>query len=124
MFYKKYIHDNSNIPYYQNHFDKALVANFYRFIKTIPISEIIYSFFKKYDLDIFNLNIDSNENISKLFYILKLICIANNHAYGLFYMFDDVINQKGIQHITGNFEILIMRAKKYEKIYNNLLKDC
>lgn len=39
-------------------------------------------------------------------------------------MFDDVINQKGIQHITGNFEILIMRAKKYEKIYNNLLKDC
>ena len=66
----------------------------------------------------------SNENISKLFYILKLICIANNHAYGLFYMFDDVINQKGIQHITGNFEILIMRAKKYEKIYNNLLKDC
>lgn len=124
LFYKKYIHDNSNIPYYQNHFDKALVANFYRFIKTIPISEIIYSFFKKYELDIFNLNINSNENVSKLFYILKLICISNNHAYGLFYIFDDVINQKGIQHITGNFEILIMRAKKYEKIYNNLLKDC
>ena len=27
-------------------------------------------------------------------------------------------------HELENFEILIMRAKKYEKIYNNLLKDC
>ena len=44
--------------------------------------------------------------------------------YLTFEILEYVINQKGIQHITGNFEILIMRAKKYEKIYNNLLKDC
>lgn len=123
LYHKEYFHDNNTIPYYRHHFNKSIISNFYRFLNTIPMNKEIYTFLKKHDVDIFKIDIDMDENIEKLLYILKLICISNNSSYGLFYIFDDDLNLKGIQHVVGNFEILIEHAEKYEEIYKTILDN-
>lgn len=123
LFHKEYFHNNDTIPYYKYHFTKSIVANFYRFLKSIPISKEIYIFFKKYNIDIYTFNIDNEDDINKLFYILKLICIGNNHEFGLLYIFDDNLNPKGIQHVSGNFELLINKTEEYGDLYKKILDN-
>lgn len=123
LYHKKYIHDNSTIPYYKYHFNKAIIANFYRFLKIIPISKDIYVFLKKHNINLDTMDIEKEDNINNLFYIIKLICVCNNHDFGLLYVFDDNLNPKGIQHTALNFEGLISTVEKYEEIYKKLLDN-
>ncbi|MBR1377375.1 MAG: hypothetical protein IJ565_06170 [Bacilli bacterium] len=123
LYHKEYFHDNNTIPYYKHHFNKAIISNFYRFLNTIPMEKEIYLFLKKHGVDISKTDINKDKDIEKLLYVLKLICIANNSSFGLFYIFDDDLNLKGIQHVVGNFEILIEHAKEYEDVYKTILDN-
>lgn len=121
LFHKEYIHDNNTIPYYKYHFNRAIVSNFYRFLKTIPITEEIYTFLKRHNIDLESISLDNKKDINSLFNILRLICICNNHDFGLLYIFDYKYNPKGIHHISGNFEGLIDRVNDNEEIYLRII---
>lgn len=121
LFHKEYIHDNNTIPYYKYHFNRAIVSNFYRFLRTIPISEEIYTFLKKHEINLENFTLNNENDINTLFNVLRLICICNNHNFGLLYIFDYKYNPKGIHHISGNFEGLIDRVNDNEEIYLRII---
>lgn len=60
---KKYIGNNSYIPYYTLEFKKACIINFYRILNSIEKSVIIYNFLKENQIDLNNFNLNDIKDV-------------------------------------------------------------
>lgn len=119
---KKYLGDNQFIPYYQIEFKKICIINFYKILKFINCSEIVYSFLQDYEIDIQNFKLDEIQDVTKLYNALRLICLCNCNSYGLLYLFDPYMNEKTKLMYQTQIEELVEKTYKIKDIATNFLE--
>lgn len=119
---KKYLGDNKFIPYYELEFKKICIINFYKILKFIDYTEIIYQFLKDYKIDIQNFNIDKIQDVDKLYNALRLICLCNCNSYGLLYLFNPFMNEKTKSMYQVQLEYLLEKTYELRDLAQKLIE--
>lgn len=120
---KKYLGDNQYIPYYQIKFKEICIINFYKILKFIDCTEIIYTFLKDYKIDIQNFKLDEIQDVTKLYDALRLICLCNCNTYGLLYLFDPYMNEKTKPMYQIQVEELIKKTYEIKDVAKKLIEN-
>lgn len=120
---KKYLGDNKYIPYYQLEFQKICIINFYKILKYIDYTEIIYTFLQDYKIDIQNFKLSNIHDVTKLYNTLRLICLCNCNSYGLLYLFDSYINEKTKLMYQIQLENLIEKTYELKDIAQKIIEN-
>lgn len=119
---KKYVGNNSYISFYDFYTKRSCVSSFYKLLKSNELnSTTISKFLTSHKIDINTIDIDNEQDIEKLFKILRLICICNYNSYQLFYLFNDKIEAKNKIMYQYQLETLIERTIKRQNQVKTLL---
>lgn len=111
---KKYIGNNSFIPYYQFNIKKTCIYGFCDILKFVYKTETIVDFFKKNNVDIHNFNLKRKKDVENIYNTLVMICMCNYSLFGLYYIFNSEIDPKLRDMCTIQLEMLIERTRKIE----------
>ncbi|MGM9882376.1 MAG: hypothetical protein ACI31S_05995 [Bacilli bacterium] len=120
---KNYIGNNKYIEFYEIGVKKICIFNFYNVLKFIDQSELVEEFLVNHEIDLNSFDIESNNDIIKLFKVLKLIAICNYNSYHLLYLFNNRMSNKNKKMFEIQVEILIEKTNERELKAMDILND-